>query len=176
MDLSDNIVACICEGSAEQAIMELLLDANQLIFDSEQLLNEEIIRTRSAKNFEQRYLRKGFDKKIIVLRILDSRRTNFKLSKAYRDKISIIDIITAPEIEMLIIFNENKYREFKTSKMKPSEFCKIKLKLSNVKSYDYVKEYFKDVDNLINSIQDYRRVSNIKNGEYTLSDLLKPLT
>jgi len=78
MDLSNYIVACICEGSAEQAIMELLLDANKLIFDSEQLLNEEIIRSRSAKNFEQRYLRKGFDKKIIVLRILDSRRSNFR--------------------------------------------------------------------------------------------------
>ena len=79
MDLSDYIVACICEGSAEQAIMELLLDAIKLIFDNEQLLNEEIIGTRSAKNFEQRYLRKGFDKKIIILRILDSRKENFKL-------------------------------------------------------------------------------------------------
>ena len=172
MDLSDYIVACICEGSAEQAIMELLLDTNKLVFDSEQLLNEEIIRTRSAKNFEQRYLRKGFNRKIIVLRILDSRRTNFKLSKAYVDKISVIDIVTAPEIEMLIIFNENKYSEFKTSKMKPSDFCKIKLKLSNVKNYAFVKEYFKDIDNLINSIIEYRRVSKIKDEEYTLSDLL----
>ena len=176
MDLSDYIVACICEGSAEQAIMELLLDANKLRFDGEQLLNEEIIRSRSAKNFEQRYLRKGFNKKIIILRILDSRKENFKLSKAYVDKISVIDIITAPEIEMLIIFNENKYREFKTSKMKPSDFCKIKLKFSNVKNYDFVKEYFKNIDSLINSIQEYRRVSRIKDGEYTLSDLLKPLT
>ena len=31
MELS-KYVACICEGSAEQAIMELLLDANKLIF------------------------------------------------------------------------------------------------------------------------------------------------
>ena len=107
---------------------------------------------------------------------MDSRRTNFKLSKAYIDKISVIDIVTAPEIEMLIIFNENKYSEFKTSKMKPSIFCKTKLKLSNVKSYDFVKEYFKNIDSLINSIQEYRRVSRIKDGEYTLSDLLKPLT
>jgi len=51
MQLDDYIVACICEGSAEQAIMELLLESNKLIFDSEQLLDEEIIRTRSAKNF-----------------------------------------------------------------------------------------------------------------------------
>ena len=173
MDLNDYIVACICEGSAEQAIMELLLESNKLIFDSEQLLDEEIIRTRSAKNFEQRYLRKGFDKQIIILRILDSRRTNFRLSKAYIDKISVIDIITAPEIEMLIIFNENKYKEFKKSKMKPSDFCKTKLKLSNVKNYDFAKEYFKDINCLIKSIQEYRRISRIKDGEYTLFNLLK---
>ena len=176
MQLDDYIVACICEGSAEQAVMELLLDANNLIFDNEQLLNEKIIRTRSAKNFEQRYLRKGFDRKIIVLRILDSRRSNFNLSKAYVDKISVIDIVTAPEIEMLVIFNEKKYNEFKKSNMKPSEFCKIKLKLSNIKNYDFVKEYFKDINNLIKSIIEYRRVSKIKDGEYTLFDLLKPLT
>jgi len=173
MQLDDYIVACICEGSAEQAIMELLLESNKLIFDNEQLLDEEIIRTRSAKNFEQRYLRKGFDKQIVILRILDSRRTNFRLSKAYIDKISVIDIITAPEIEMLIIFNENKYKEFKKSKMKPSDFCKTKLKLSNVKNYDFVKEYFKDINCLIKSIQEYRRISRIKDGEYTLFNLLK---
>ena len=173
MDLSDYIVACICEGSAEQAIMELLLESNKLIFNAEQLLEEEIIRTRSAKKFEQRYLRKGFNQKIIILRILDSRRTNFTLSKAYIDKISVIDVITAPEIEMLIIFNEHKYNEFKKSGMKPSEFCKIKLKFSNVKSYDFVRKYFSNIDELVNSIHEYRRVSKITEGEYTLFDLLK---
>ena len=61
MDLS-GYLACICEGSAEQAIMELLLDDNKLIFSTEQLLEEEIIRQRSAKEFEKRYLRKGFIK------------------------------------------------------------------------------------------------------------------
>ena len=55
------------------------------------------------------YLRKGFPDKISVIRILDSRRQNFKLSKAYEHKVDVINVITAPEIEMLIIFNENKY-------------------------------------------------------------------
>jgi len=169
----DGYVACICEGSAEQAIVELLLDNNKLTFNSEQLLEEEIIRTRSAKEFEKRYLRKGFDKTITVLRILDSRSESFRLSKAYVDKVSVIDIITAPEIEMLIICSEGKYKEFKKSKMKPSEFCKIALKFSSVKSYDFVKDYFSDTDKLIKSIHEYRRVSNIKRGEITLSDLLK---
>ncbi len=172
MDLS-GYIACICEGSAEQAIMELLLDDNKLIFSSEQLLEEEIIRQRSAKEFEKRYLRKGFKEKITVLRILDSRKENFKLSKAYVDKVGVIDIITAPEIEMLIIFNENKYKELKKSKVKPSEFCKTVLKFNSVKNYEFVKDYFSDTDKLIKSILEYRRVSNIPKGENTLFDLLE---
>ena len=52
MDL-DGYVACICEGSAEQAIMELLLDNDKLIFTKEQLLEQEIIRCRGAKNLNK---------------------------------------------------------------------------------------------------------------------------
>lgn len=172
MELNDYI-ACICEGSAEQAIMELLLDSNKLIFSSERLLEEEIITVRGAKKFEKRYLRKSFSEKITVLRILDSRKENFNLSKEYKDKVDIINIITAPEIEMLIICNEDKYSEFKKSKMKPSNFCKIKLKFSNVKNYDFVKDYFSDINKLITSINEYKRVSNIPKKEDTLFDLLK---
>lgn len=174
MDLN-GYIACICEGSAEQAIMELLLDNNKLRFSREGLLEEKIIRERSAKAFEQRYLRKGFSKTITVLRILDSKKEKFKLSKAYVDKVSVIDVVTAPEIEMLIILNENKYNEFHKvkSKMKPSKFCKTVLKFSNVKRCEFVKSYFSNIDKLIESIREYRRISNIKKEECTLSDLLK---
>jgi len=173
MELSDSIIACICEGASEQAIMELLLDSDKLIFNSEQLLDEEIIRIRDAKKFEQKYLRKGFNKTITVLRILDSRNENFKLSKAYIDKVTVINIITAPEIEMLIIFNEDKYDKLKKLKIKPSDFCKINLKYKSVKNYEFVKKYFNDIDKLIGSIYKYKKISNIKKGECTLSDLLK---
>lgn len=166
-------VACICEGSAENAIMDILLEHEMLIFDQMQLLEGEIIRSRSAKQFETRFLRKGFNKKITVLRILDSRNENFKLSKAYKGKVSVIDIITAPEIEMLIILSENKYNEYKKSDKKPSDFCKMDLNCGNVKSYDFVRNHFKDINKLTSSIREYKRMSKIKKGEYTLFDLLK---
>jgi hypothetical protein len=172
MDL-DDYIACICEGAAEQAIMELLLDNGRLIFTREQLLEEKLIRTRGARSFEREFLRKGFEKKITVLRILDSRKANFKLSKAYEHKIRVINIITAPEIEMLIILNENKYQEFKNSNIKPSKFCKTKLKISNVKNYHFVKSYFSNVDQLVECIREYKRVSQNRKGEHGLFDLLK---
>lgn len=165
-------IACICEGSFEEAVIELLLDKNKLIFSYEDLLEEKIIRERSAKKFEQRYLRKGFNNKITILRILDSKKERFKLSKAYENKVDVINIITAPEIEMLIICNENHFSKFKNSKMKPSEYCKIKLNYKNVKNEDFVKNYFSNIDSLIHSIKEYKRVGP-NDGQKRLFDLLK---
>lgn len=165
--------ACICEGSAEAAIIDILVDNNLLIFSREEMLDEKVIRCRSAKKFEERYLRKGFDSQISIVRILDSRREDFRLSKAYVQKIDVVNIITAPEIEMLIIHAEEAYDRFKSSGKKPSDFCKVDLCMHNVKTYDFVKDYFSNPQILINAITEYRRKANIPKGEYSLFDLLK---
>ena len=149
--------ACICEGSAEEAIIDILVDNDLLIFNREEMLEERVIRCRSAKRFEERYLRKGFDEQISVIRILDSRREEFRLSKAYEQKIDVVNVITAPEIEMLIIHAEGAYDQFKRSGKKPSEFCKINLRMHDVKSYDFVKQYFSNPQLLVKAIKEYRR-------------------
>lgn len=168
-----NYKACICEGSAENAIMDILLDCNLLIFTREEMIEEEVIRCREGKKFEQKYLRKGFKDKISVIRILDSRHENFKLSKAYADKVDVINVVTAPEIEMLVIFNEDKYKEFKKSGKKPSSFCKEDLKMTEIKSYDFVKNYFSNPMVLVDAIRKYHEMSKVPKGEYTLLDLLR---
>lgn len=165
--------ACICEGSAEAAIIDILVDHDLLIFTREEMLDERVIRCRSAKNFEERYLRKGFSDQISVIRILDSRREDFRLGKAYEHKVDVINVITAPEIEMLIIHNEGQYERYKRSGKKPSDFCKIDLRMHDVKAYDFVKDYFSNPQNLVDAIEEYRRTANIPKGEYGLSDLLK---
>ncbi len=93
----EKYTACICEGAAERAIIDLLLDKKKLIFEREDLIEEEVLKSRSAKEFETRYLRKGFSEKITVYRILDSRGEEFKLSKAYEHKVDVVNVITAPE-------------------------------------------------------------------------------
>ncbi len=79
-------IACICEGSAEAAIIDVLVDNNLLIFTREDMLEESVIRCRSAKTFEERFLRKGFKDQISVIRILDSRREEFRLKAAEEAK------------------------------------------------------------------------------------------
>lgn len=166
-------VTCICEGGAEKTIIELLLDSNSLIFSYDDLLEGEILRCRKARDFETQYLRKYFNEKVTVLRILDSRRERFAWSKAYAHKVDVINVVTAPEIEMLVILSKNKYKEFKGSNLKPSEYCKSFLGYSNVKRPVFIEAYFKDLDKLITAIKRYKKVSKINHGEYALADLLK---
>lgn len=170
--------ACICEGSAERAIIDLLLDHKELIFEREDLIEEEVLRCRKGKEFEEKYLRKGFAEKIIVYRILDSRSEEFRLSKAYKHKVDVINVITAPEIEMLIICVEGKYKDYEREKrkdrqLKPSTYCKAELEYKNVKSYGFVKEYFSDISRLKGALHEYQRISKARPNELTLWNLLR---
>ena len=168
----EKYIACICEGSAEAAIIDILLDNRLLCFTREDLLDESVLRCRNAQTFETRYLRKEMNGKISVIRVLDSRRENFKLSNAYAAKVTVINVITAPEIEMLIILNENQYRQFKQSGKKPSTFCKENLTMHQVKAYDFVRNYFCNTSDLLYTIKRYAEISKQPQGEYTLLDLL----
>lgn len=170
--------ACICEGEAERAILNILLDNHKLIFEREDLIEEEILKCRKGADFAKRYLSKEFKKKITVYRVLDSRTENFNVGKAYEDKIEVKNVITAPEIEMLIICNEGKYKEYqrekrKNSDLKPNTFCKAFLGYKNVKQYEFVKEYFKNTKTLIDALHEYRRISKPRPNEMFIWDLLK---
>ena len=174
--------AITCEGAAEEAIIEILLENHYLIIENDEyLINNGPIKTRSAKEFCDKYMGKDYGSKIDLFRILDSKRENFNLRtakyrKIFEEKIEVINVITPPEIELLIIVSEEKNEDFNRSGLaKPSDYCKQKLKLSNVKSYDFVKEYFSDVSTLLNAIKKVHSIkkSTIPNGFLTLYDLLK---
>jgi len=173
--ISDSrLIACICEGGTETSIMDILLDNDLLIFKREQMIEESVIPRTSVKEFERRYLRAEYDDKILILRVIDSRNEEFNLSKAYQCQVEIINVITAPEIEMLIIVSKGEYENFCRSGIKkPSDYCKSVLKLKNVKSPTFVTKYFADARFLAKSIKEYHRVHKQKNTEATLYDLLK---
>ncbi len=65
------------------------------------------------------------------------------------------------------------FLKYPVSPQKPSEFCKINLRMHDVKSYDFVKQYFSNPQLLVKAIKEYRRTANIPKGEYSLSDLLR---
>ena len=50
---------------------------------------------------------------------------------------------------------------------------RVQLKMAEVKSYDFVKDYFSDPTVLVAAIKKYHEISKVQKGEYTLLDLLR---
>ena len=173
-DLHSGLIACMCEGGAETAVMDILLNNDCMVFNREQLLDERLLPRFRVREFEKRYLRREYDNNLVILRIIDSRSEQFNLSKAYRHQVDVIDVITAPEIEILVIVSKGKYDDFCRSGIKkPSVYCKTRLGLKNVKSVSFVSDYFANPDYLVSCIAEYHRVHKQKPNEITLYDLVK---
>lgn len=176
-DFDSHPIACICEGVAELVIMNILLDNHLLVFEREQLIDSEFIRRLAVKDFERKYLRREYDNAIIILRIIDSRSEQFNLRKAYEHQVKeIIKVITAPEIEILIIVAMKKYESYIKSRKKPSDYCVQDLGLKNVKSRDFYEAFFSDPDLLVNTIHEYHRLHKQLPHESSLYDLLDVFT
>lgn len=173
--LRDSYILCVCEGAAEQAIMEVLLENDLLLFNKTNLIENEFKRERSAKNIQTKYLNRSFSKDLYIMRILDSKKESLKLTNVYKKKIKeTINIYTMPEIEMLVIISENHYCQYKNgrnNKMKPSQYCKAILRISDVKTSCFIKRYYKDKNKLIEALKLY---NSYKSGdELGIFDLLK---
>ena len=74
---------------------------------------------------------------------------------------------------MLIIYAEGAYEDYLKKRMKPSDYCKSVLKMPRVKEYEYVKDYFSDIDKLLGALEEYKRCTKKRKGELTIFDLVK---
>lgn len=86
---------------------------------------------------------------------------------------STAKVMYARMLDKIFLSGMEDANEFKKSGKKPSIFCKENLKMSSVKSYNFVKEYFENPEILVRAIKKYTEISKIRKGEYTLLDLLK---
>lgn len=169
-ELAGSYILISCEGGAEDAIVRMLLDRRRTVFDREDVI--DITRLRKASDIERQYLGFEYDRPVQLLRIVDSVRARFQLGALYHDKCSVYRVCTRPEIEILNILNEDLYADYERSHMKPSEYCKQHLGMSDVKRPEFLKRYW-SIDDLVGCIREYARIHRAEPGEYTLADLLK---
>lgn len=140
-------VICISEGSAEEVIIKKLFDHHKLIFKNEDVCFEDKLirsfsRTREGKKFAKEKLEMDYgNQHINILRVLDSKKEKFNLGNAYQERIDskeirVFNILTRPEIEMLIIINEGCYDNFtnKSKNLDANIYCKNVLQMKNVKT------------------------------------------
>jgi len=184
VSLSDVIknksIVCCCEGTAEREILSMLMEADRLIFGLNDLLDKQFDRKRSWEYVKDKYLGMRHERQIVILRVMDRNTESFKIEKQYRHICGNYDVCTMPEIEILIIIAENlwqKFQERSNRKQKASEFCKEHLRSDkNIKSQEFDREYFSDIDVLENAIKRYsayHKNDRKKENEYELVDLLK---
>lgn len=124
LDLTQKYILCLCEGTAELELMNLLLEENKLCFTKEDLIGRKLHSRQSVKKIEEDYLSFSFERPLMILRIIDSRNEQFNLSKAYRGRFEIVTICTRPEIEILLIIVNGDYEDYAKFKQseKPSEY------------------------------------------------------
>lgn len=162
----------------------MLLDSNKLCFNRDDLVRGKCNQIRKGEDIAQEYLRQEYERDIVILRILDREKEKFKLPKPYslNKNISVINIVTRPEIEILHILSEGLKEDFERNKrhkknLKPSEFCqgyfstRNKGRIRSVKSAEFVNfMYGEHIDKLIDAIEQYHR--NEQQEAYSLWDLL----
>lgn len=176
--LVNKYIICSCEGTAEESIIDLLLDNEKLCFKRSDLVDGECTRIRQGKKIASDFFGRAYGKDIAILRILDREQENFKLPKIYRIRsdISVFNIVTKPEIEILHIIAENLLDDFNSHRkhekdLKPSEYCKAHFQKSNVKTKDFILQFYgNDIDKLLRAIASYR--SRMQQQSYSLSDIL----
>ena len=112
------------------------------------------------------------DESITIYRIGDTQKDEFDISvfgDTRSKNIKVIKICTIPEIEILIIINEDLFEQYKKvqNKMSPKEFVK-----TNVKGYKSFDDYIKS-HNMVSAIKEYKRIKKHKKDEGYIADLLK---
>ena len=180
LEFHDSYIACICEGASEVTVMDILLDRGLPLFGRNQLLGESVLSSkffRDPELFCRKYLTMDYEgKRIVVLLVQDRKNTSYGIKRPYLEKVSeFVYVITAPEIEMLMIHSLGFYNDYKkqASKKKSSTYLaeKIKKRSSAIKSRTFIEEFYEEHD-LVNAIREHRKKSQKLDKGIFLADIL----
>lgn len=177
-----------CEGTAEGVVIQTLYDSDLMVVPRSRVVVDAVwddrpyTRARKASAIADQYF--GVDyavdgaEGLAIARIVDSRAPKFELPRRQQNGTEVVSFVTRPEIEMLLIHAEGAYKAWlsaskKNRQLKPSDFCKQQLGLSDVKEMGFLKEYWADSDKLVWAIREHVRCAKRQPGEYLLVDLLK---
>lgn len=165
------------EGTAEQAIIDLLLENNLLTLNVDSLIqspqNEFYQVGLNAKKFQRDFLNHEFDS-VCVHVVLDNPKKVLKLYNidqliyyVTREEIEAIQLYAYPEWKKQYLNFVNSNSRHKNIDCKPSTFFKSKdgLEIKNIKKYDYVYNLWaNNISGLVNAIKSVRNEMHKKNS------------
>lgn len=171
----------MCEGSNEKKIIDLLLENGKLIVGADDLLGRITYHARQIRTspMVMGQLRiYGGD--VEVWRIGDKQTDRLDIPAEFRTRIKkVTKFCTLPELEILLILSEKKFKEYEKGKSHkhPKDFAKENI-VFNRRRYkgetEFYEDYYgKDIDKLVGAIQEYKQRNHAhKNDEHYLLEIL----
>lgn len=171
----------MCEGANEETLINLLLDNDRLKISRDDLIGRKPYHIRQLKHPLIRTSLKHYNDLVTVYRVGDKQNDELNIPKDLKRIVlqeSIYKFCTKPELEILLIINENLWNEYAKSKKTPKDFAKENIKLNGKyydQSSDFLDKYYrKNIDDLVNNLIEYKRLKKKhKKDELYLADLLK---
>ena len=169
----------MCEGTNEETLINLLLDKNKLKFSRSDLIGLKPYHARQLTHPVIITELKHYNGPTTILRIGDVQKDELKIPKDLQrivSKKNVIKYCTKPEIEILFIINENILKDYQKSKLIPSEYIKKHFHQKGInytKSNEFFKDYYKNIQDLINNLEEYKRLKRHSKDELYLVDLIK---
>lgn len=172
----------MCEGANEKKIIDLLLENDKLKVSADDLLGRITYHARQIKKspMVMGQLRiYGGD--VEVWRIGDKQTDKLDIPVEFRAQIKkVTKFCTLPELEILLILSEKKFREYEKGKSQkhPKNFAKENI-IFNRRRYKgdtqfYEDYYGADINKLTKAIQEYKQRNHAhKNDEHYLIEILK---
>ncbi|MBE6105977.1 hypothetical protein [Anaerovibrio lipolyticus] len=171
-----------CEGKNEEAVFYYIEENRHFVIKDRNCYSTDYIRTHTTKSRKallNTIFEYDFDGPVCILDIKDRFNESWKLSKTEQKlieekNISIISVVTYPEIEILLVLkNEVFFREWqkKKSDVKPSEFCKEHYGCDMKNGKDFLLQ-FSSFEEFKNICEKYKKQSSNKDV-LTLFDIME---
>ena len=173
-----------CEGRAEQVIITKLIESGCIVVPDDRIVRDMdghlCTRLRKAKDIQKEFLWTDYPDGLLIARVVDVNPGKLVFNKPYRLRdIRVLDFITRPEIERLILVKEGQLGAFEARRgrerqLNASDWCEQKLGLPNVKSKEFLEAYWHDAHELMDCIRKAQSsLGGKRSGELGLVDLLK---
>lgn len=155
----------MCEGPNEKKVMDILLEHNKLIVTADDLIGREVYHARQIKTSPvvktQLSMYVG---EVEIWRVGDKQSDTLFIPTEMKKQIKkITKYCTLPELEVLLIISESKYKEYEKTKAQkhPKQFAKENIsfhkQMYNGMTKFYEEYYGNDVEKLVKSIQEYKK-------------------
>ncbi len=171
----------VCEGTNEEAAVNWILENNSFAIDQSKV-NMDYCRARTKSSSEEMIAditTYDYDGKVAILYVHDSKNEKWhgiiskSCAKELKDhNFEVIDVITAPEIEIIcFILDEKLYKKWnKATKKKPSDFLRENTRCKNIKQKGAFRTFFASFDDFVCACKKYKQ--NHNSNFYTLFDLI----